>query len=149
MAEPCYAEPVMTPKSLTRLAVLAGACVAAALPLAVVSAATMRDPVRPDLATLAAGTYTGDVISDSKGSSRDGVTVTVRRITRNTVAVTTDYPRLPSVVVALERDMGMILARRGDTVFNLDESKVPPALTITFNGEATWQGVKRSSSSPP
>ena len=45
--------------------------------------------------------------------------------------------------------MGMILAHGGDTVFNLDESKVPPALTITFNGEATWQGVKQSPSTRP
>jgi hypothetical protein len=136
----------MQRRTISRLGVLALGLSLAALPAAVVAAAS-HAATRPDLATLAAGVYHGDVISDSKGSSHDNVTVTVKRVTRNTVEVTTDYPRLPNVVVALESDMGMILAHGGDTVFNLDPRKSPPTLEITFQGEASWQGVKTSS--PP
>src|SRR5688572_5953812 len=52
---------------------------------------------RPDLADTAAGTYRGDVISDSRGSSRSGVTITVTKSGPNTVQVVSSYDRLPTV----------------------------------------------------
>src|SRR5262245_10476100 len=50
-------------------------------------------PHAPDLGDVAQGTYVGDVISDSRGSSRSHVTVTVTRIGINLVRITSNYPR--------------------------------------------------------
>jgi len=64
---------------------LAVTCAVAAL---VPCLASSADPPRkPDLGDAAEGTYEGDVISDSKGSSQSGVTLTVTRIGPNLVRV--------------------------------------------------------------
>ncbi len=60
----------------------------------------------PDLADVAQGTYFGDVISDSQGSSQSGVTV--MRIGKNRVRITADDARLPRVDVALTQAMDKI-----------------------------------------
>ena len=99
-------------------------------------------PIRPpDLADAAAGTYVGDVISDSKGSSKSDVTLTVTRIGKNVVRVTSDYPRLPTVDVALTSAMGKILQQRGDTVFLLDRANA--RLDVSFLNEVSWAGTRR------
>jgi hypothetical protein len=98
---------------------------------------------KPDLGDAAQGTYFGDVISDSKGSSRSDVTLTVARIGVNRVRVTSDYPRLPVVEVALTRAMGRILNQGGDTSFLLDSSKGEPRLDVSFHSEVSWSGTKR------
>ena len=99
-------------------------------------------PVRPpDLADAAAGTYVGDVISDSKGSSKSDVTLTVARIGKNVVRVTSDYPRLPTVDVALTSAMGKILQQRGNTVFLLDRANA--RLDVSFMNEVSWAGTRR------
>ena len=95
---------------------------------------------KPDLADAAAGTYAGDVISDSKGSSRSDVTLTVTRISKDLVRVTSDYPRLPVVEVPLTRAMGKILQQRGDTVFLLDPKEA--RLDVSFRNEVSWAGTK-------
>ena len=117
------------------------AVVAAALMTA--SAASAQPERKPDLGDAAAGTYYGDVISDSKGSSRSGVTLTVTRVGKNLVSVTSDYPRLPQVTVPLEKAMDKILAASGDTTFLLDPSKSPPGLDVSFHNEVSWSGAKR------
>jgi molybdate transport system substrate-binding protein len=96
-----------------------------------------------DLADLSEGTYFGDVISDSKGSSKGDVTLTVIRIDRNLVRVTSDYPRLPTVEVALTRAMHTVQAARGNTTFLLDQSKSPLQLGVSFDNEVSWAGAKR------
>lgn len=102
------------------------------------------DPKRkPDLGDAAEGSYAGDVISDSKGSSQSGVTLTVTRIGKNLVRVNSDYPRLPVVEVALTSAMGKILQARGDTVFLLDRSKAPAHLDVSFHNEVSWAGERR------
>ena len=98
-------------------------------------------PRKPDLADAAAGTYLGDVISDSKGSSKSDVTLTVTRVARDVVRVTSDYPRLPVVEVALTGAMGKILQQRGDTVFLLDPTHAH--LDVSFLSEVSWSGTKR------
>jgi hypothetical protein len=98
---------------------------------------------KPDLADAAEGTYEGDVISDSKGSSQSGVTLTVQRIDKNRVRITSDYPRLPVVEVPLTLAMGKILQARGDTVFLLDRSKSPVHLDVSFHNEVSWSGQRR------
>ena len=95
----------------------------------------------PDLADAAAGTYVGDVISDSKGSSKSDVTLMVTRIGKNVVRVTSDYPRLPTVDVALTSAMGKILQQRGNTVFLLDRANA--RLDVSFMNEVSWAGTRR------
>jgi uncharacterized caspase-like protein len=96
----------------------------------------------PDLATTLEGVWYGDVVSDSKGSSRSDVMVTIRRTSRNTIAITSDYARLPAVTVTLTRAMQTILAAEGDTLINYDLAKDTKQLGIVFEGEVAWSGVR-------
>lgn len=96
---------------------------------------------KPDLADAVSGTYAGDVISDSKGSSRSGVTLTVTRTGPNTVTVTSDYRRLPQIVVPLTSAMNTIQQARGDSVFLYDRSK--KQLDVSFNMEVSWSGFRQ------
>jgi len=98
---------------------------------------------KPDLGDVAEGTYFGDVTSDSKGSSRADVTLTVKRIGVNRVRITSDDARLPEVDVPLMRAMDKIVQSRGDTVFLYDWSKRPAHLDVSFHGPATWSGNRR------
>lgn len=120
-----------------RWAVLAGA----ALMLAAGSAAAQPKERKPDLADAVAGTYAGDVISDSKGSSRSNVTLTVTRSGPNTVTVTSNYPRLPVITAPLESVMNTIQASKGDSVFLYDRAK--KQLDVSFHSEVSWSGVKQ------
>ena len=96
---------------------------------------------KPDLGDAAQGRYFGDVISDSKGSSRSGVAVTVTRVGPNLVKVTSDYRRLPEITVPLTRAMGRILQARGNSTFLLDPTKKPAGLDVSFNNEVSWSGT--------
>jgi hypothetical protein len=129
---------------LRRSIVLACAC-AGATALLTQPARSADEPAqrKPDLGDAAEGTYGGDVISDSKGSSQSGVTLTVTRIGKNLVRVTSDYPRLPVVEVPLTSAMGKILQARGDTVFLLDRGKSPAHLDVSFHNEVSWSGERR------
>jgi hypothetical protein len=98
-------------------------------------------PRKPDLGDAAQGTYAGDVISDSKGSSKSDVTLTVTRIGRNRIRVTSDYPRLPVVEVPLTSAMGKILQQNGNSVFLLDPKK--SHLDVSFLNEVSWSGSRR------
>jgi hypothetical protein len=98
---------------------------------------------KPDLGDAAEGTYFGDVISDSKGSSKSDVTLTVTRIGTNRVRVSSDYPRLPVVEVALTRAMDKILNAGGQTTFLLDRRKTETRLDVSFLNEVSWAGTKR------
>jgi hypothetical protein len=123
------------------LAVLA--CCVLAGPLEAVATkpgkpAAARKPVI-DLADTVAGTYQGDVISDSRGSSRSGVTITVTKAGPNTVTVSSSYKRLPTFTVRLTRAMQTIQQASGDTVFLVDQSKSPWSLDVTVDG-ASWSG---------
>lgn len=101
---------------------------------------------RLDLADTAAGVYFGDVISDSRGASQSGVTITVERTARNTVRVTSSYPRLPAFTTRLTRAMNTIQHTGGDAsiVFLLDLSKNPRHLDVTVD-DASWSGDKQQS----
>ncbi|MBX3483953.1 hypothetical protein [Phenylobacterium sp.] len=96
---------------------------------------------KPDLADAVAGTYAGDVISDSKGSSQSNVTLTVTRTGPNTVQVTSDYPRLPTITVPLTTAMSTIQQARGDSVFLYDRGK--KSLDVSFNMEVSWSGTRQ------
>jgi hypothetical protein len=105
-------------------------------------AALAAEPQRkPDLADAVAGTYAGDVISDSKGSSKDGVTLTVTRAGPNTVKITSTYSRLPVVGVALTSAMGKVVQKDGDTVFLFD--RATGKLDVSFHNEVSWSGTRQ------
>lgn len=98
---------------------------------------------KPDLADAVAGEYFGNVISDSKGSSRNDVALTVTKIGKNRIRVTSDYARLPTVEVALEKAMDKIINAGGSTVFLFDSQRNPSKLDISFLSEVSWSGEKQ------
>lgn len=98
-------------------------------------------PRKADLADRVAGTYKGDVISDARGSSRSGVTITVTRTGSNKVEVKSDYSRIPTVTIALEKAMDAILAASGPSVFLLDTVRSPDRLELTID-DASWSGTR-------
>jgi hypothetical protein len=98
---------------------------------------------KPDLGDVAEGHYFGDVISDSKGSSRNDVTLIVTRTGVNRVRITSDYPRLPVVEVSLQRALDKIVQSRGNTVFLYDWAKKPARLDVSFDNEVSWSGSKQ------
>jgi hypothetical protein len=98
-----------------------------------------------NLATTLEGDWYGNVISDSKGSSRSDVMVTIRRTSRNTIAITSDYARLPAVTVKLTRAMQTILAAEGNTTIYFDTAKEVKELGIVFEGTVAWSGVRGGS----
>jgi hypothetical protein len=118
----------------------------AGLTLALVAASAAQAqprPPRPDLADTAQGVYAGDVISDARGSSQEGVGVTVTKTGPNTVQVVSDYPRVPTRTFKLTRAMQTIQNVGGTEVFLLDLSKSPPRLDLTID-DASWSGEKSS-----
>ena len=127
-------------RSLAYAAALAASLFASA-------ASAQRDVTvpRPDLADAAAGTYRGDVISDSRGSSRSGVTITITKTGPNTVQVVSSYSRLPTVATRLERVMDTVQGAGPPTgpleVFLLNPSAAPARLDLTIDG-ASWSGEK-------
>src|SRR6185295_4201910 len=93
---------------------LVAALPAALVPLASVpfvahAADKAKTERKPDLGDVAEGTYEGSVISDSKGASREDVTLTLTRTGPNKVRITSDYPRLPVVEVSLVRALDKIV----------------------------------------
>jgi len=94
---------------------------------------------KADLADRVAGTYKGAVASDARGSSRDNVTITVTRTGPNRVEIKSDYPRIPTVTIALEKAMDAILAANGPSVFLLDTVRSPDRLDLTID-DASWSG---------
>ena len=122
---------------------------AAALAASLTAAAALaqRDVTipRPDLADAAAGTYRGDVISDSRGSSRSGVTITITKTGPDTVQVVSSYDRLPTVSTRLERVMDTVQGTGTPTgpleVFLLNTAGTPMRLDLTIDG-ASWSGEK-------
>ena len=116
----------------------------------VIASSAVAQPVqrRPDLGDLAEGTYSGDVISDARGTSQSDVHLTVTRVAPSTVEVTSDYERLPTFTVRLTRAMQTIQSAGGREVFLLDLSKSPRRLDVTVD-DASWSGDKDPAPPPP
>lgn len=119
-----------------------GLVMAVALPLGTISAAPAAPQRKPDLADSVAGTYYGDIISDARGSSKTGVTITVTRIARNEVAISCDCQRIPKVQIPIERVMDAILASDGPYVFLIEMQKDPRRLGLTID-DASLSVVKQ------
>ena len=129
---------------------IAAALCALAAPLLVEANAAPAQPARkPDLADMLAGTWHGDVTSDSRGSSHSDVTLTLTRVGVNQVRITSDYPRLPVVTVPIERVMQSVMNASGNTAFFYDMTRQPPRLDVSFNNEVSWAGLKVSNSPVP
>lgn len=97
----------------------------------------------PGLADLVVGRYHGDVIADSKGSSRSDIAVTITRIDRATVRVSSDYRRLGTVDVNLTRNGNQVFAADGDTPFIVDLDRSPPSLVFDPHSELAYRGTRR------
>ena len=95
------------------------------------------------LADVAAGTYFGEVIADSKGSSRSDVVLTITKLDRSTVRVTSDYRRLGTIDITLTQTGQQILNADGDTPLLLELDTDPPELTYDPHGELAYRGYKR------
>ena len=116
--------------------------VAAALLLPAAAQAETKPATAPrntDLADRVAGTYKGDVISDARGSSKSGVTITVTRVGPNKIEVKSSYARIPTVTIPLEKAMDAILAASGPYVFLIDTVRSPDRLDLTID-DASWSG---------
>lgn len=101
-----------------------------------------RKPV--ELADLVAGIYYGDVISDSKGSSRSDVTVTITKMNKRKVRITSDYERLGTVEIDLTKVGNTIQSVGGSTTLLLLElEKNPPRLDYNPNGEVAYSGQRQ------
>lgn len=96
-------------------------------------------PHKADLADRVAGTYKGDIISDARGSSKSGVTITVTRTGPNKVEIKSSHARIPTVTIPLEKAMDAILAASGPSVFLLDTVRSPDRLDLTID-DASWSG---------
>jgi hypothetical protein len=99
--------------------------------------------IRPDLADTVVGTYTGDVISDSQGSSKPGVTLYVTKVNKSSVRVASDYARLPIVEVPIAVYSNQVLATRGTAVFVLNRNKSPQTLDFNPDGSVSFAGVRQ------
>jgi hypothetical protein len=108
-----------------------------------VRALTARPPKRPDLADTVLGTYFGDVISDSQGSSQSSVTLYVTKVNRTTVRVASDYARLPTVDVPIAYYGNRVLQTHGAAVFVLNRSKSPQTLDFNPDGSVSFAGVRK------
>jgi TIR domain len=95
------------------------------------------------LADLVIGTYFGDVISDSKGSSRSDIGVTITKLDRHTVRVSSDYHRLGTVDVILTRVGNKIFSAEGGSPFIVDLDRNPPTLAFNPRNELAYAGTKQ------
>ena len=123
---------------------LAGA-IAAPLPLIAPSPAVAANPVQKklDLADRVVGTYEGAVVSDSRGSSRNNITVTITKIGRNMIEIKCDYARIPSRRVQLEQVAESIQAVSGsDITFLVELQRDANRIDLYIDGAALM--VKRS-----
>jgi len=95
------------------------------------------------LADLVIGTYFGNVMADSKGSSRSDIDVTITKLDRYTVRVTSDYHRFGTVDVTLTRIGNKIFNAGGDSTFIVDLDQSPPTLAFNPRQELAYGGTKQ------
>jgi hypothetical protein len=95
-----------------------------------------------ELADSVAGTYYGDVVSDSQGGSQSDVTVAVTKVGTRRVKVTSDYARLGTVEVDLTKTGSTILSSSGAVMLSINLAERPPRLSYNPGGVA-YSGKKR------
>jgi hypothetical protein len=105
------------------------------------SGAERRQPVA--LADLVAGTYYGNVVSDAKGSSRSDVTVTIAKVDKQRVRITSDYKRLGTTETDLTRVGNSIQNTGGGPLLLLELDRNPPVLSYNPDGSVAYGGKKQ------
>ena len=100
-----------------------------------------------DFADQVSGQYRGDVISDSRGSSRSDVLVNVVKAGPNIVKIDASYARIPARTFKLERILATIQNSGGQDLFLYDMNKSPASLKLTID-EVSWSGVRTGASTP-
>ena len=110
-------------------------------------ASQARDLESGELADLVVGTYLGNINSDSKGSSRSDVFVTVTRIDRTKVRIISDNQRIGTFEVNLTRIGDNLFNVGGDSTVIANIKKNPPELALTARGEVSYGGTKREGGS--
>lgn len=95
-----------------------------------------------EIADVIAGTYYGDVVADSQGSSRTDVTVTITRVGTRKVRITSDYGRLGDAEMELTKDGNVIHGSGGESILSLDMDQTPPRLGYNPGG-VSYVGQKR------
>jgi hypothetical protein len=95
------------------------------------------------LSDLVIGTYSGNVMADSKGSSRSDIDVTIIKLDRYTVRVSSDYHGLGTVDVTLTRIGNKIVNAEGDSPFMVDLDRDPPTLAFNPRNELAYGGTKQ------
>jgi hypothetical protein len=93
------------------------------------------------LADAVVGTYVGDVISDSRGSSRSNIVVTLTGLGPNAVRATSAYGRIGTIDVELTRIEDKILNAAGDTPLIVDLAAAPATLSLDPHGELAYRGT--------
>src|SRR5262249_47261793 len=91
---------------------------------------------------ISAGTYLGNIHSDSKGSSQSDVFVTVTRIDRTKVRVASDNQRIGTFEVDLTRIGENLFNVGGESSLIAYTQKNAPELTLTARGEVSYGGTK-------
>ena len=114
------------------------------LPLFLITSAVVAAPFipvvakqavrKPDLADVAAGTYEGSVVADTRGGSQSDVTITVTRVSKNLVEVSSDYDRVPTVSIGLTRASDAILNSRPPHNFLIQQDRNPKRLDLSIDG---------------
>lgn len=95
-----------------------------------------------EIADSVTGTYDGEVVADSQGGSRTDVAVTITKVGKRRVKVTSDYERLGEVELELSRDGNVINGTGGEATLSLDMDQTPPRLAYNPGGVA-YAGQKR------
>jgi hypothetical protein len=95
------------------------------------------------LADLVAGIYYGDVISDAKGSSRSDVTVTIAKVDKQRVRITSDYERLGIVEIDLTKVGNTVQNVGAGPLLLLELEKNPPHLSYNPDGGVAYGGQKQ------
>lgn len=96
-----------------------------------------------DLANLVAGTYLGTINSDSKGTSRSDVLVTVTRIDRTKVRVSSDNSRIGTFEINLTRIGDNLFNVGGESTLIAYTSKTPLELVLNARGEVSYDGTRK------
>lgn len=99
------------------------------------------DSTTVDLADAVVGTYVGDVIADSKGSSRTNVVVVIDKLGLNAVRVSSAYSRVGTIDVELTQIDKKVLNAAGDTPFIVDLGATPPTLILDPRSELAYRGT--------
>lgn len=101
---------------------------------ATIDSAAQQPARKPDLADVAAGNYEGAVVADTRGGFQSDVVITVTRVAKNVVEVSSDYDRVPTVRIALTRASDAILNARPPHNFLIQQARDPKRLDLSIDG---------------